>query len=265
MHRAPHRQHQPDITRGPPLPGRARPWPASPPPATGLGVGLGAASPTALGTGLLAHGSGHCSMPRHGMLGIATAWGCARHGSALGAGVARDCPALGPAPARHTRSRASTGRGWWKARLWAAGISTGTTRCGRVLHGLRTGTIAGTCLPRARCRTLTRTGTLVLVLSHQDCPTGRWTITSTFTMELVTTILGPRPEAAHLLGAGHCIALGLAASPVWGWHCPDVAVESAAAMLASGFLLQCSEASTRSSTTSRRLVKYTGLPVQAPA
>lgn len=127
MHRAPHRQHQPDITRGPPLPGRARPWPASPPPATGLGVGLGAASPTALGTGLLAHGSGHCSMPRHGMLGIVTAWGCARHGSALGAGVARDCPALGPAPARHTRSRASTGRGWWKVRLWAAGISTGIT------------------------------------------------------------------------------------------------------------------------------------------
>lgn len=82
------------------------------------------------------------------------------------------------------------------------------------------------CLHRARCCILTRTSTLVLGPSYQDSPPGPETITGTFSVEVGTALLGPRPESAHLPGAGHWVALGLAASRAWGWHCPEPAVVS---------------------------------------
>lgn len=151
MHRAPNGQHQPDITRGPPPPNRARPGSAPPPPAPAWGP-----APPPLGTARPAHGAGHCSAPEHGMLGTAAAWGWTRHSAALGAGPARGCSAPAPAPAPlHNHEHWQDGD-WCKARVCAGGISTGTTSCmvqglgpappacGWALPSPRTGTSTGT-------------------------------------------------------------------------------------------------------------------------
>lgn len=110
MHRAPHRQHQPDITRGPSPPGRARPGPAS-----------------AVRRHRAAAGSTRGRAPQRAATPQA---GKQRTGVGLGPGpgigAARRCPALGPgtgpAAAVPARSRALPGRDrclslrWWHQR-----------------------------------------------------------------------------------------------------------------------------------------------------